>query len=199
MNSPATFTELLNRSDPDHDLHERAFTLVYDELRMLARQQLRQERSDHTLTPTALVHEAYLKLVDQTRATWNDRQHFLRIAAQAMRRILVSHARRRKALKRGGDAPHVPLNEEIIPGHSDPNQLLIDLDEALDELAALDERQNRVVELRYFAGLSAEEIGRILDISRATVYRDWKAARAWLYRRLTGSSSDGPSSQESPQ
>ena len=186
--SPTTFTALLERTDSDRAANERAFQLVYDELRMLARQKLREERSDHTLTPTALVHEAYLKLVDQTRASWNDRQHFLRVAAQAMRRILVSHARRAKALKRGGDAPHVSIDEELIPGHTDPNQLLIDLDEALDELAALDERKSRVVELRYFAGLTADEVGRVLDISRATVYRDWKAARAWLYRRLRDAS-----------
>lgn len=167
---------------------ERAFdellALVYGELRKQARRYLRRERPDPTLQPTALVHEAFLKLVDQRDLAWKNRAHFFGIAAQAMRRILTDHARTRGRAKRGGPIPKVQLEEQ----HAvfDPGQVdLLALDEALTHLEALDQRQARVVELRYFAGLSVEETADVLGISPATVKREWTMARAWLFDRLS--------------
>lgn len=158
--------------------------LVYRELKALARQHLRRERSGHTLQPTALVHEAFLRLVDQRRVTWRDRGHFLAIAAQCMRRVLVDHARRRSAQKRGADPILVALDPEIrVPDASE----ILALDEILVVLESLDSRQHRIVELRYFAGLSIEEIAATLGLSPSTVKREWATARAWLRRELHGS------------
>lgn len=162
---------------------ERLLPLVYDELKLLAGSYLRRERADHTLTPTALVHEAYLRLVDQRGVSWESRSHFFGIAAQAMRRILVDHARRRIAKKRGRQH-QVTLDTAVdvaTPGSDDE---VAAVDEALVRLTALDARQGQLVELRYFAGLSIEETADVLGISPATVKRDWALARAWLQREL---------------
>lgn len=155
--------------------------LVYRDLRRRAGAYFRRERPGHTLQPTALVHEAYLRLVDQRQLAWKNRAQFLALAAQMMRRILVDHARARAAAKRGGI--RVTLVEGLVAGTS-PQPDLLDLDEALSELAELDERQAHLVELRFFGGLSIEETARALDVSVATANRDWVTAKAWLFRRL---------------
>lgn len=162
--------------------------LVYEEMRRLAGAYLRDEAAGHTLQPTALAHEAYLRLLDQRHVSWQNRAHFMGIAAQAMRRILIDHARRRGAQKRGGDAVHVALEDsDAAAGVAEPLGVAAeDLNDALDRLAALDERQARVVELRFFTGLSVEETAEVLGISAATVKRDWTLARAWLHRELKG-------------
>jgi len=164
---------------------DRLMPVVYNELKTLAAAYLRAERADHTLETTALVHEAYLKLVDQQRTTWQNRAHFFGIAAQAMRRILVDSARRRQAQKRDGGSP-ITLDDNV-PGRFAPSDDVIAVDEALTRLATLDARQARIVELRDFAGLSIEQTAESLGISPATVKRDWMSARAWLQRELTRS------------
>jgi RNA polymerase sigma factor (TIGR02999 family) len=166
------------------DALQRLLPVVYDELRSLAAAYLRSERADHTLQTTGLVHEAYLRLVDQRRTTWQNRAHFFGIAAQAMRRILVDHARRHRAAKRAGGHP-VTLDDQIA-GTAAPSDDVLAVDEALQRLAELDPRQVRIVELRYFAGLSIEQTAESLGISPATVKRDWLSAKAWLQRELTG-------------
>ena len=168
---------------------DRALPLIYDELQDLARRLLAGERAGHTLTPTALVHEAYLKLVDQTRVQWQGRGQFLGVASLAMRRILVNHARDRKRLKRGGDAARIPLTEGLAvaaPGAEHDDDFIIRLDELLDRLAQFDPRAARVVECRYFAGLDVDETAAALGLGSATVKRDWALARAWLRRELAG-------------
>ena len=159
--------------------------LVYKELRRCAAAYLRRERSDHTLQPTALVHEAYMRLVGQERVAWQSRAHFYGIAAQMMRRILVDHARSHQRRKRFGGAVQVPLDERMAAAASPECDLLL-LDRALDELAAIDVRQGQIVELRYFGGLSESEVAEVLAVSRSTVTREWQIARGWLYRRVTG-------------
>jgi RNA polymerase sigma-70 factor, ECF subfamily len=159
--------------------------LVYAELRRLAASYLRRERPDHTLQPTALVHEAFMRLLDQRQIDWSNRAQFMGLAAVMMRRILVNHARDRVAGKRGGGAEHVPLTlagEGI--GAAEVN--LLDLHDALDRLGEADQRKAQIVELKFFGGLTTEEIAETLRISPATVERDWKFARAWLYRVVSG-------------
>jgi RNA polymerase sigma factor (TIGR02999 family) len=159
---------------------------VYAELRRLARGYLRRERPDHSLPPTALVHEAYLRLVDQRRVRWQNRAHFFAIAAHVMRRILVDHARAHAAIKRGAGL-QVPLDE--AEHHATPPEIdLLALDGALDKLASLNHRQSRLVELRFFGGLTVEETAEVLGIAPVTVKRDWMLARTWLYRELRGRS-----------
>ncbi|MCA9309650.1 MAG: sigma-70 family RNA polymerase sigma factor [Phycisphaerales bacterium] len=170
-------------SGGEGDAANRLLPLVYDELRALAAGYLRHERSDHTLQPTALVHEAYLRMVDQTSVTWQNRSHFFGIAAQAIRRILVDHARARHALKRGGKRLRMTLNEELAGG-DDPELDLLAIDDALHKLKDLSDRQCRIVELRFFSGLSVEEVAEILGVSPRTVKGDWRVARAWLKREL---------------
>jgi len=162
--------------------------LVYEEMRRLAAGYIQSERPGHTLQPTALAHEAYLRLLDQRQVSWQNRAHFMGLAAQAMRRILTDHARKRHALKRGGGAVQVALQEaDMAADTADPMGVSAeDLDAALDRLGALDERQVKVVELRFFAGLSIEEAAEVLAVSPATVKRDWTLARAWLHRELKG-------------
>ena len=160
--------------------------LVEQELRQLARSYLRRERSGHTLQPTALVNEAYLKLVDQRDARWQSRAHFYGVAAQLMRRILVDHARARAAEKRGGPQAYAVTLGEADRVSAQPAVDLLAVHEALEELAALDAQQARVVELKFFGGLTIEETAEALGVSHATVERDWKAARAWLRRKLEG-------------
>jgi RNA polymerase sigma-70 factor (ECF subfamily) len=159
--------------------------LVYRELRRRAAGYLRQERHGHTLQPTALVHEAYLRLAGENQIAWQNRAHFFGMAAQVMRHILVDHARAHQAAKRpGGAALRMTLDDRIGAAQPRDCELLL-LDQALDELAQRDPRQGRIVELRYFGGLSEQEVAHVLGLSRATVTRDWQTARAWLYRRIT--------------
>jgi RNA polymerase sigma factor (TIGR02999 family) len=168
----------------DLDARDELLPLVYRDLKRRAAAYLRQERVDHTLQPTALVHEAYLRLIGQQRVAWQNRAHFFGIAAQMMRRILVDHARQHHAAKRPGVTLKVELDDRI--GAVEPRACeLWSLDRALDELAAIDPRQAQIVELRYFGGLSEQEAAAVLSLSRATVTREWQTARAWLYRRLT--------------
>ena len=156
--------------------------LVYQELRKLARSYLKSERPGHTLQPTALVHEAYLRLIGQKNVEWQNRKHFFGIASQLMRRILVDHARRRAANKRGGGDAPLPFEEERQGRMKAPN--LLALDEALDALAELDPEQAKLVELKYFAGLSIDEIATVLELSPASVKREWNVAKAWLRREI---------------
>jgi RNA polymerase sigma factor (TIGR02999 family) len=158
--------------------------VVYRELQRRAGAYLRRERQDHTLQPTALVHEAFMRLVGQEHVAWQNRAHFFAIASQMMRRILVDHAREHQAAKRPGAGVKVMLDDRI--GTTRPRACeLIDLDQALAELTRIDPRQGQIVELRYFGGLSEQDVGEVLSISRATVTREWQTARAWLYRRMT--------------
>jgi len=173
---------------------ERLFPIVYEELRDLAESQLRRERPGHTLQPTALVHEAYLKLFGQQEARFESRSHFLAVAATAMRRVLVRHAEKRASLKRGGERERRSVDtapEMAAPDHGEPVDLLA-LDELLQRLAQLDERKAKVVEMRYFAGLSVEETAAALQVSPATVKRDWDFARVWLLRELRSGRTGGP-------
>lgn len=162
---------------------DRLMPIVYDELRRQAARYLKHERQGHTLQTTALVHEAYVRLIDQAGVRWQNRAHFFGIAAEMMRRILVDHARRRRAAKRGGDSFKVTL-DEAINASAEPNLDLIAIDEALTKLAALDQQQARVVELRFFGGLNVEETAEVLRISERTVKRDWSVAKAWIRREL---------------
>lgn len=159
--------------------------LVYDELRRLARSYLRKERNSHTLQSTALVHEAYLRLKGENLPEWQNRAHFFGIAARIMREILVQHARGRNAAKRGGGDCRLSLDGAVAFSHQSDVDLL-ELDRALSELAKFDEQQSRIVELRFFSGLSIEDTSEVLGISPATVKRDWVTARAWLYRAMMG-------------
>jgi RNA polymerase sigma factor (TIGR02999 family) len=174
---------LLDLSNGRREATDELLPLVYAQLRDLAARLLRNERPDHTLQPTALVHEAYLRLVDQRVGTWENRAHFLGVAAQAMRRILIDHARRRRAGKRAG--ARVTLEDDASPG-TGPSVDLLEIDAALQRLAELDPRQARVVELRFFGGLNVEETAAVLGVGSATVKRDWAIARAWLHRALGG-------------
>ena len=159
--------------------------LVYDELHRQAARFLRKERPGHTLQTTALINEAYLKLIDRRDVEWESRTHFFAVAAQAMRRILVDYAKAKHREKRGGDNIKLSLDEAMLVAAKEKGVDLIALDEALDKLNFLDEQQARVVELKYFSGLSLEETAEALHVSRATVARDWEAARAWLHRELS--------------
>ena len=159
--------------------------LIYGELHKRAKAYLRRERQNHTLQPTALVHEAYLKLIDQRDDNWQSREHFFAIAAQAMRRILVDHARNRHRLKRGGTSEDLPLEEALLNVADESNVDLIALDEAMAKLAEFDPQRERIVELRYFGGLTVDEAAKALGISRATAARDWQVAKAWLHREMT--------------
>ena len=174
---------LIEWQQGDERAMEALMPLLYDELRAIAEGYLRRERPGHTLQPTALVHEAFLKLVDQREASWQNRAHFIGVAAQAMRRILVDHARRRRAAKRDGGRS-ITLDEQVAIAPAG----VVDVewvDEALQRLARLDERQARIVELRFFGGLNVEETAEALGISPATVKRDWVLAKAWLQRELS--------------
>ena len=176
---------LLDWQTGDADAAERLMPLVYEELRRLARNYLQRERGDHTLQPTALVHEAYLRLVDDSRVNWQNRAQFYGIAARLMRRILVDHARARNAVKRGGLVQKVPLDEarDLPPAATND---LVALDSALQDLARTYPRKSEVVELKFFGGLDAEEIAELLQVSPKTVLRDWQFAKLWLCRELAG-------------
>lgn len=189
MTTEPPVTELLGLVRAgDRSAFARLWPVVYEELRTLAAHLLHGERPGHTLRPTALVHEAYLRLVDQ-RAGWQDRAHFFAIAAQAMRRILVDRARRRNA-KRGADVDHVSLDAEAVLC-IDRSDDFVSLDDALTALAERAPRKAKVVELRFFGGLSVEETAEVLHVSSITVMREWKSAKAWLYRELAGTTTNG--------
>jgi len=184
--TPKSVTQLLVAwSDGDQSALDQLVPLVHGELRRLARSYMRGERHGHTLQTTALVNEAYLRLVDQKNVRWQNRAHFLAIAAQLMRRILVDYARRRQYRKRGGGALQVSLAAaESLSDERTPD--LVALDEALVSLAEMDPRRSQVVELRFFGGLNIEETAEILKVSPTTVERDWTTAKAWLYQRING-------------
>jgi RNA polymerase sigma factor (TIGR02999 family) len=188
---PGEVTQILAAArQGDGNAMDRLMTLVYDELRAVARRQLRRWRPGQTLDTTALVHEAYFRLVDQASASWQDRAHFLSVAGVAMRHILVDAARRRAAKKRGGEGPRITLDEMRLdlggPDASRQAVEILDLDEALTSLAARNERLSRLVELRFFAGLTEEETAQTLGTSERTVRRDWLKARAFLFHSLRG-------------
>lgn len=183
--SPNEITEqLIAWSKGDEAALETLIPAVYQELRRMADYYLRGEDSGHSLQPTALVHEAYLRLIDQTKVEWQNRAHFFGVAAQMMRRILIDHAKAKHRAKRGGTAVKVVLDENANFTQERAAELLA-LDEALQSLARMDERKSRIVELRYFGGLTVEETAQVLGISDKTVMRDWSLAKAWLYRELT--------------
>lgn len=179
-------TRLLKQwSEGNHSALDALTPLVYDELRMRARNYLRRERPDHTLQPTALIHEAYLRMVGESLPEWQNRSHFFAIASRAMRQILVDHARRRGAGKRGSGVMDVTLNEALVPARADNCDLLA-LDEALTKLAAFDPRKCQVVEMRYFGGCTVEETAEALGVSTITVIRETRVAEAWLRRAMSG-------------
>ena len=163
---------------------DRLMPLVYTELRQLARRYMRQERPGHTIQTTALIHEAYLRLVDQNHVRWQNQAHFFGIAARLMRQILIEHARRHTRAKRGGGAGTIALDEVAVVSRTRATELL-DLDDALERLAAIDPRKSRVVELRFFGGLSVEEAATVLHVAPNTVLRDWRLAKAWLHREIS--------------
>ena len=176
---------LIGWSKGDKEALDALLPLVYEELRKQAARYLRRERAGHTLQTTALIHEAYLKLVDQKNVHWQNRAHFFGIAAQLMRRILVDHARTKKRAKRGGSDIRVSFNDANLIGQARDLDIVA-LDEALARLAEIDQQQSRIVELRFFSGLTVEETAEILAISPATVKRDWSMAKAWLHREISG-------------
>ena len=176
-------------SGGDQSALDRLTPIVYDELHRLARRYMKRERPGHSLQTAALVNEAYMRLVDYERMQWQNRAHFFAVSAQLMRRILVDHARRHN-LKRGGDVQHVSLEEAAVVGGGGDMDLLV-LDDAMNALARIDPRKVQVVEMRFFGGLSVEETAEVLKVSTVTVKREWRAAKAWLYRELTAGTTDG--------
>ena len=184
---PAHVTELLEELDRGDRAKaaDQLMPLVYADLRLLARKFFRRERPDHTLQPTALVHEAYLRLVDQTRVAWAGRSHFLAIGAQAMRRILIDHARGKRRARRGGDVLRIELDSHLSPNELSEFEILA-VHEAIEKLESLDRRQARVVEMRFFAGMNMDEVAHALGMSKRTVEGDWKHAKAWLRREFAG-------------
>ena len=180
-------------SNGDSAVLDELLPLLYTELRGLASNYLsREHRKNHTLQPTALVHEAYIRLVDQKSVRWEGRSHFFGAAANIMRQVLVDHARRHKAEKRGGEFEKMQLEESILIASKEKSFELLALDQALEELAEIDEQKSKIVELRYFGGLSNEEVAEVLKISTNTVIRDWNMARAWLYKELSGDEAEPP-------
>ncbi len=186
MSQSHEITLLLQQwSGGNNNVLEDLMPLVYNELHKQATMFLRNERADHTLQTTALIHEAYIKLIDQRDVQFNSRYHFFALSATLMRRVLVDYARMKERKKRGGKAIDLSLDETAVVGHDPQNTDIIALDEALNRLEKLDERQARVVELRYFSGLTLEETAEALKISRSSAAQDWAIAKAWLYRELT--------------
>jgi len=194
--SPHEVTQLLMAwSQGEQAALEKLMPLVYQELRRVAKRYLGRERAGHTLQTTALVNEAYLRLIDVSQVEWQNRAHFFAVSAQLMRRILVDHARSHNYLKRGGEAHHVPLEEAAVFSAEQAPDLLA-LDEALVSLAAIDQRKSRVVELRFFGGLSVAETAEVLKVSPRTVLSDWSLAKAWLLREISGEGSDEAGTDE---
>ena len=183
--SPSNVTQMLHDwSNGDREVLDKLIPIVYAELRRQAARYLRRERPGHTLQTTALIHEAYLRLIDQKDVRWQNRAHFYAISAQLMRRILIDHARSRQAAKRGGSNIKLPLEETMIASEGREVDLVA-LDEALERLASIDPQQSRVVELKFFSGLSVEETAEVLGVSQRTVKRDWNVAKAWLRREIS--------------
>ncbi|HEU0253711.1 MAG TPA: sigma-70 family RNA polymerase sigma factor [Pyrinomonadaceae bacterium] len=183
---PENITELLaSYGRGDKESLDRLMPIVYEELRRQAARYLRREQPGNTLQTTALIHEAYVRLVDQRNTQWQNRAHFFGIAAQMMRRILVDHARAKKRVKRGGSEIRVSLSDATVAA-KEQDLDVVALDAALERLALIDEQQSRVVELRFFSGLSVEETAEVMGISKSTVKREWSMARAWLHRELSG-------------
>lgn len=188
--NPQEISQLLRAwSEGDQAAMEHLMPLVYGELRRLARQHMRREHAGRTLQTTALIHEAYLRLIDASQARLENRRHFFAVASRLMRQVLVDLARERGSHKRGGDAERVSLDEGLVIS-SQRNEGLLALDEAMQALAKFDERKNQVVEMRFFGGLSVEETADALDVSVETVHRDWRLARSWLLRKLQGDRCD---------
>ncbi|MEE8169661.1 MAG: sigma-70 family RNA polymerase sigma factor [Phycisphaerae bacterium] len=184
--SPGDVTALLgSASGGDQNALAELLSVVYEELRKLAAGKMRVEPANHTLQPTALVHEAFLRLVGQEKVNWRDRTHFFGVAAEVMRRVLVDHARKRKSAKRGGGRPRIQLDEALVLFETHSADLL-ELDEALKQLAELDPQQARIVELRFFGGLSIKQTSDLLGISQSAVDRGWRISRAWLMKELGG-------------
>lgn len=183
--TPKEITQLLIAwNQGDQSARDELTPLIYDELRRLARGYLRRERINHTLQPTALVHEAFLRLIDQSKVNWQNRAHFFGAAARLMRQILINHAEARRAAKRGGEAERISLND--VDHFAVGREIdLIALNEALNNLERIDPQQGQIVEMRYFSGLTIEEIAEVMGVSPATVKREWSTARAWLRRELT--------------
>lgn len=187
---PEQVTQLLiDWGNGDKEALDKLMPLVYDELRRLARHYMRRERAGHTLQTTALVNEAYMRLVDQRNVHWQSRAHFFAIAAQLMRRILIDQARKRTNSKRGGDVRKVSLDEAAVVSQARAADLIA-LNDALTDLEAMDQRKSKVVELRFFGGLNIEETAEVMSISPATVQREWNLAKAWLYREIGGEQRD---------
>ena len=183
--SPQEVTQLLiDWSRGDQAALDSLMPLVYEELRRLAQRYMRRERVGHTLQTTALINEAYLRLIEQQRVQWHNRAHFFAISAQLMRRILVDHARSHTRAKRGGDVLKMSLDEALVPSQKRAAELVA-LDDALQRLATIDLRKSQVVELRFFGGLSVEETAEVLKVTPMTVTRDWKTAKAWLHREMS--------------
>jgi RNA polymerase sigma factor (TIGR02999 family) len=190
MDTDHSITELLGEwRDGDETALERLLPLVYEELRRIAQRQLHGQRDGHTLNTTALVHEAYLKLVDRTPVAWADRAHFFGVAARAMRQVLINHAEKHATAKRGGRWRRIPLDERVLAVEEQAD-LLLALDEALTRLAGLNQRLSRVVECRFFGGMTEEEVATALGVSDRTVRRDWLKARLWLYSELVEDTTD---------
>lgn len=185
MEDSQQITRLLNEwENGNESVLDNLLPLVYDELHRQALRFLRKERSEHTLQATALIHESYLKLIEQKQVKWQNRSHFFAVASIAMRRILVDYARERKREKRGGEHENLPLDDALQIASDEKSIDLIALDEALKKLEKFDKRQARIVELRYFSGLSIDETAEILKVSNATVRNDWNIAKAWLKREI---------------
>jgi RNA polymerase sigma factor (TIGR02999 family) len=188
MDTPSSVTHMLaSWARGNHSVSDRLFSVLYGDLHRVAARQAYGERSTHTLQPTVLVHEAYLQLVNQTRVCWQSRDHFLGVAAYLMRRILLKHAERRRAAKRGGGEANAPFDEDRNAGHTPENlnPVALSLREAVKRLTEHDPRQGRVVEKHVFEGYGIEEIAELLNLSTATIKREWRMARAWLYGALT--------------
>ncbi len=184
MNDVQAVTKLLvDWSNGNNKALDNLMPLVYDELQRIARRFLNYERPDHTLDTSALVHEAYLNLIDQRRVSWQNKAHFFALASQSMRRILINHARKRRAVKRGGGQRNISLDEQVV-SVDEQNDRLLALDESLTRLETFDPRLARIVEYRYFGGLTIEETAAVLSLSPATIKREWQTAKAWLYRDM---------------
>ncbi|RPI11769.1 MAG: sigma-70 family RNA polymerase sigma factor [Zetaproteobacteria bacterium] len=196
--SPPDVTQLLQAwSRGEESALDKLVPLVYRDLHLRARRCMAGEHVEHSLQTTALIHEAYLKLVGPSPVAWESRGHFFAVASRVMRRVLVDHARARRSLKRGGDGRHVELDEELVVAGG-PDRDLVSLDDALKGLATVDERKARVVEMRYFGGLSVEETAEVLEVSPQTVLRDWRLAKAWLLREMKRGGSPTPGPEETP-
>lgn len=187
---PQGITQLLTRwSSGDHAALDELIPIIYPDLRRLARAYMGRENSGHTLQTSALINEAYLRLVNQQGVEWKNRSHFFAVAAQVMRHILVDHARRYQSTKRGAGAEHVPLDEVAVLCGERASELIA-LDDALTRLAVIDERKSKIVELRFFGGLTVEETAEVMDLAPITIMREWRAVKAWLSREIAGASKE---------